>query len=275
MSNRVDPWNALVKQGLMSKSKYTGYIESITDWDKLAKIHAQARNDVVVFILMHLKMMQVKGLLPSIAVNVKAATRQMNLGVRTEIREPSYFEAYLVNADLNESEKRRIKKKCFSTQDAHCVPCQITIGGKDIQDFLQSPSQEYMMEYAHLNAQFAVVHRMPTLFNEADSHAESRGLTEALAKGCRAILSRNPTGLNVAQLERAFRIYLVNANTAINCAITANLLEADKSSETGERIYRTAKSEILSKYVKHTQNHRPEYTTKPNLVKIFSARWGS
>ena len=275
MSNRVDPWNALIKQGLMSKSIYNGYIETVTDWDNLAKIHAEARNDVVTFILMHVKMMQIKGLLPSTSLNIKAATTQMKLGARVAIKEPGYFADYMDAANLNEAEKNRIRKKCFSTQDAHCVPCQITIGGKDIQDLFKSPSQEYMMEYAHLNAQFAVVHRMPTLFNEADSHAESTGLTKALAKGCQAILNKNPTSLNVSQLESAFRVYLVNANNAINTAISINLSDAAKTSEPGERIYKTAKSQILSKYIKHTQNHRPEYTTKQSLVRIFATQWGN
>jgi len=275
MSQRTDPWNALIKQGLMTKSGYNGYIESITDWDQLAKIHAQARNDIVTFILMHLKMMQIKGVLPSTLVRIKAATRQMKLGARMKIREPSYFVDYLNGVNLSETEKERIRKKCFSTQDAHCVPCQISIGDRDIQDLLLTPSKEYMMEYAHLNAQFAVVHRMPTLFNEADSHAESRGLTEALAKGCRTILSKNTKSLNISQLESAFRTYLVNANSALNSTIAANLSEASRGTEPGEKIYRTAKSEILSRYMKHTQNHRPEYTTKQSLVKTFSAQWGS
>jgi hypothetical protein len=277
LSNRTDPWGGLIQRGLMSRGAYLGQTEPIKEWDTLSQIHSLGRNNCVVFILMHLKIMQNIGLIISNSITAQAAIWQMSLPARSPLPVPSSIEAAMKEAGLNEQERNRIKIKCFTTQDAHCLPCQISIDGKPIQNFL-NPISNYLEEYAHLNGQFAVVHRMPALFNEADSHAELNGLIQALEAACRFILSQKSSSekeIQYSVLLDAFNIYADKAKHAMLAAANTNKMLSQRETTVGEKIYRSAKANLLFSYANHTEKQKPEYLIKSPLVKLFSQQWGA
>ena len=277
---RTDPWRELVKQGLMSLSQGGNPTGPYKTWGDLARVHCEGRNQGVMDVLLHLQMMRRAGLVPANGpVETQAAIRQMEREPRTPLADGFGVAAAFAQAGLTPTDEVYVRSKAFTTQDAHCLPCQVNIASQPIQAYLAPPRHpELLMEYAHLNGRFGVTHRMPTLFNESDSQAEAAGLIEGLKVACKTIMTLYRPGdlpsRNSALLRTAYGRYVQSASKGIEKAIKANRARAERS-RGGERMYRLLKATILSLYKDFTHAERPEQVDHPGLIHMFELSWGA
>jgi hypothetical protein len=186
MSDREDPWKELIESSYLTRGRYVGVIEGLKSGFDLARHHCGGRNQAVVFVLAHLRMMQISGAFGTGGSStqhflISGAIYQMELPSRSPIPVPREVEDLMAQLGLGEPEKAYVRDKCFTTQDAHVLPCQVVINGAPLPDhlnFTKSPSLP-RLAYAHLRGQFGRVDRMPKIFNETDSHAEKLGFRDA------------------------------------------------------------------------------------------------
>jgi hypothetical protein len=280
VGKRFDPWDELIRGGHMRRGTYTGYVEGVRDWEELARIHCAQRNACVVQVLLHLQSLRRIGLvLDPVSVECHAAIRQMRLPERQALPVPEWVEDIFRRPDLDEPQRKRLRQKFFTTQDAHCLPCQVLINGLPIQDYLRPnpPAMDMLEEYAHLNAQFAVVQRMPALFNETDSHAERSGLAEALAAACRALVlvQRAPEPVRHASLMQAYCAYVSAGQAAMNEAVRQNQAAMQGTRDEAERIYRAGKINLLDLYCGFIQSELPDHLVHPGLIQVFEQSWAA
>ena len=237
------------------------------------------------FVLAHLRMMRLSGLFNTSGTGVQpflisGAIYQMDLPSRAPIPIPKEVESFMAEFGLSELEKAKIREKCFTTQDAHVLPCQVLLNGRPLSDYLNSaqPASFPKMAFAHLRGQFGRVDRMPRIFNETDSHAEKLGFRDALVEACQGIANAPFSGkdhLDHMLIEQVYKKFVDRAASAADEGVRRQqALAARKTGDFAERFYRLAKAELFGLYGKFTRAERPDLLT-PHGMRHFVAEWGS
>ncbi|MEM7692885.1 MAG: hypothetical protein AAF318_00425 [Pseudomonadota bacterium] len=272
MAERRDPWTPLEPH--LQRSAYIAQMEAMTDWSAMARRHCAKRADCVAELMLFLQEMRRTGRIPPApALGFVAAHRQMTLPARAAMTAPPRISTLMEDAGITGAGRERILKKAFTTQDAHCMPCQVTVGATLLQTHLDAGQD--LLARARLEALFGVVQRMPTMFNESDTQAESRGFIPALRAGtARLTTALAPTAVaGPADLEDAYGVFLSEARQGLGAAIEANQTLYGAAGDAAERFYRRMKIEMLSAYRDALDTERPELLRKPQLVGLFRAMW--
>lgn len=138
MSERGDPWRELVESDYLVRGRYVGVTEGLWSGYELARHHCAARNQAMAFVLAHLRMMHISGLLNPLGAGVQTflisgAIYQMELLSRSAIPVSKKVEELMTEFGLS---KGKVREKCFTTQDAHVLPCQVFINGWPLPNYL-------------------------------------------------------------------------------------------------------------------------------------------
>ena len=285
MSEREDPWKELIESGYMSRGRYVGVVEGLRSGFDLARHHCGARNQAVAFVLAHLRMMQISELFNTAGTTaqhflISGAIYQMELPSRSAIPVPKQVEDLMAQFGLSELQKSKVRDKCFTTQDAHVLPCQLLINGAAFPDQLNFGNSPPLpkMAFAHLRGQFGRVDRMPTIFNETDSHAERLGFRDAFVEACLRIANAPVTArdsLDYTAVEQAYDHYVECAAGAADGGADRQRALAEKGSgDFAERFYRVAKAELFELYSKFTRAERPDVLSMQGM-RNFVAAWGA
>ena len=173
---------------------------------------------------------------------------------------------------LTSEEISKIEKKCFKTQDAHCIPGQLKINGKALQYYLPEDSFTRM----DVEGKFGAVHRISTIFNETDSVAEKSGLIVGFKSACIKMveLHKGKKNLDHKALKAAYEIYVKQALQAIDSVVGATQSKGDQaSSDFYKRFYYLVKSTIASAYSQYTKDSIPDVIAYPEMLGNFENVW--
>ena len=173
--NRADPFKDLADDGLV-RGRDIDFMKSIShSWEQMAKVHCAGRNQKVSLILRYCIL--IRSRFPLTTAGSFAAEWQLPRDVETTYEIPPTWAEKIETYELDEDQKMKITAKFCTTQDAHLLPCALKLGGKPLEAYLTRayglllPGDE-LFHVATVRGQFGAVDRLPTMFNESDSHAE-------------------------------------------------------------------------------------------------------
>jgi hypothetical protein len=130
------------------------------------------------------------------------------------------------------------------------------------------------MAFTHLRGQFGRVDRMPTIFNETDSHAEKLGFRDALVEACRGIANaplKDKDPLDYASIERAFGYFVDHAARSADEGVRRQkTIAARGRGDFAASFYCVAKAELFALYAKFTRSERPDLLS-PATIRHFVA----
>lgn len=113
------------------------------------------------------------------------------------------------------------------TEAAHCIPRQLIIGTRRLQDLLQARIPERALA---VSALFGEADILPQNFNKADSRAEKCGLDEALRFAAESLVfdARSAGSLETEKLSMSVRTAFSVYRTRATAAFRTALLELDE-----------------------------------------------
>lgn len=265
-NNRCNPWGARMAGTGFVESEDVDIMASVADsWPDMARIHCEGRNSVVAGILVWAVV--IRHLHPVSSARFSAAEFQLPRNIETTYKVPAAWAKRMDEYKLGAQEREEFSEKCTTTQDAHRAPCAILFNGVSLESFLPAESKRHHAAFykGALGGHFGAVDRLPTIFNESDSHVEKVGFKGAFLSACLAIPNDRSGGLSAGlfeeRLRKAYAHWNSRATKACDIAIERNqerLKVAEKKKDGAERIYREAKIEVIGHYRTHTGNNIPE-----------------
>ena len=274
MGNRADSWKGLADDGLV-RGRDIDMMASIShSWELMAKAHCAGRNQKVGLVLRYCIM--IRNRFPVHPAGTFAAEWQLPRDVETAYEIPAEWAKKIAEYDLTEEQRTKITAKFRSTQDAHLIPCELKLGGKSLETFLARdyeiliPGDE-LFHVAMLRGQFGAVDRLPTMFNESDSHAEAVSLKKALLEACMTI-TRSDGPMDFGRFQQmhriAFATWQAEADKGLGAVIEQNKKLRDAARERSyDRLYREVKVAVLEDYRRFTASE--VQAMSPTDARIF------
>jgi hypothetical protein len=266
------------KSGTITRGADINPLASISKaWEEMARAHCAGRNEKVALLIAYCLLIRRDQ--PRLAGQFSAARWQIEREIETDYEPPAEWAQKIQDYALSDEQRTQIIGKFRTTQDAHLLPCEIRLNGRSFEELLnhsyrlKSPGDDLDLHVMTLRGMLGAVDRLPRIFNEADSHAETVNLKKALLAACMIPYS-SPSGLSTGvffQVHQAsFKLWLEEADKAFEQAIAVNREWHDKApAKSYERLYRELKLTVLEHYRQFTQNTAPDKKGLEILVQDF------
>jgi hypothetical protein len=273
MSNRADSFKELAGDGLV-RGRDVDFMKSIChSWEQMAKVHCAGRNQKVGLVLRYCIM--IRNRFPLHTAGMFAAEWQLPRNIETNYEIPADWAKKIEEYDLTKEQKEKITAKFRSTQDAHLIPCELKLGSKPLEAYLARgygillPGDE-IFHIATLRGQFGAVDRLPTMFNESDSHAEAVSLKKALLEACMTI-TRSDGAMDLGKFQQMHRIafarWQAEADKGLLSVIEQNKKLRDAARERSyDRLYREVKVAVLEDYRRFTASEVHAMSTSDAML---------
>lgn len=261
--SRVDPFNQ--NPGVTRGTDSNVMASLAHSWELMAKQHCSGRNQTVATILGYCVVIH-HLCSPGQGGGYTGAEFQIGRDVEKGFTIPPEWQARLDACTFNQQKHDALALKFTSHNDAHHAPCRIHLNGESLGSLIGKAFQyrnpdDGEMYQANLDLLFGAVDRLPTIFNESDSHAEKVNLKAALLGACTTINLGGNTlnhGLFLAAHQAAFERWLAQADVAFAGALASNQEKRKATAEGSyDRLYRDAKIAILEYYRLYTASERP------------------